>query len=257
MKLAVNLSMIFTEVPLLERFALAAQHGFQHVEIQFPYELSIEQIQTQLNQHQLSLCLINVPAGDLMQGGNGIAGIPGQEENFRAAVQQAIEYAKALNVPSVNILAGKKPVEFEYTTCFTTLADNLKFVCSEFTQHGIQPVFEMINGFDMPNFLIQTVADALKLLEQVNHPALKMQFDCYHMARMNENLLEALDANLNQIGHIQFADVPGRHEPNTGNINYAEIFKFINQSTYQGFIAAEYRPLNHSNDSFEWKNKII
>ena len=256
MKLAVNLSMIFTEVPLLERFNLAAQHGFQHVEIQFPYELSIDQIQTQLVQHQLTLCLINVPVGDLMQGGHGLAGIPAQEENFKVAVTQAIEYAAALNVPSVNILAGKKPDDIEYDVCFKTLVKNLKFSCSEFSQHGIQPVFEMINGHDMPNFLIQTVADGLKLIEQVNDPSLKMQFDCYHMTRMNENLIKALDSNLDNIGHIQFADVPGRHEPNTGKINFDEVFQFLNQSTYTGFVAAEYRPSNHSNDSFEWKNKI-
>ncbi|MEQ4562710.1 MAG: TIM barrel protein, partial [Acinetobacter sp.] len=105
-QLAVNLSMIFTEVPLIERFALARQHGFQHIEIQFPYELSIEQIQTQLHDHQLDLCLINVPAGDLMQGGNGLAGVPGQEQAFAQALQLAIDYATALDVPRVNILAG-------------------------------------------------------------------------------------------------------------------------------------------------------
>ncbi len=100
-KLAVNLSMIFTEVPLIERFALARAQGFNHVEIQFPYELTIGQIQNQLSTHQLNLCLINVPAGDLMQGGHGLAGIPGQEIEFRHAVEQAIQYATALNVPRV------------------------------------------------------------------------------------------------------------------------------------------------------------
>ena len=102
-KLAVNLSMIFTEVPLIERFALARAQGFNHVEIQFPYELSIEQIQTQLTVHDLTLCLINVPAGDLMQGGNGLAGVPGKEIEFHQAVEKALAYATALNVPSVNI----------------------------------------------------------------------------------------------------------------------------------------------------------
>jgi hydroxypyruvate isomerase len=181
-KLAVNLSMIFTEVPLIERFALARAQGFNHVEIQFPYELTIGQIQNQLSTHQLNLCLINVPAGDLMQGGHGLAGIPGQEIEFRHAVEQAIQYATALNVPRVNILAGKQPLDCDLLPCLNTLASNLKMACSMLLEHQIEPVFEMINGTDMPRFLIQNIAQAQEMLEAVHHPALKMQYDCYHMA---------------------------------------------------------------------------
>ena len=191
MQLAVNLSMIFTEVPLVERFALAKKHGFQNIEIQFPYELDIATIQQQLDEHQLRLCLINVPAGDLMQGGNGIAGIPGQEVAFAQAVELAIEYASALKVSSVNILAGKQPEDADLLPCLTTLAENLKFAAIRLSDNNIQPVFEMINGIDMPRFLIQNIAQAQEMLEVVNHPFLKMQFDCYHMAMMNENILEA------------------------------------------------------------------
>ena len=216
-KLAINLSMIFTEVPLLERFALAHAHGFKHVEIQFPYELSIEQLQL----HDLDICLINVP-GDLMQGGHGLAGIPGQEIEFRH--EQAIQYATALNVPSVNILAGKQPLDCDLLPCLNTLASNLKIACSMLSDYQIQPVFEMINGQDMPRFLIQNVAQAQEMLEAVNHPALKMQYDCYHMAMMGEDVLEALKENIAEIGHIQFADCPGRHQPNTASIPYYEIF---------------------------------
>ena len=192
LKFAVNLSMIFTEVPLLERFALAREHGFDHVEIQFPYELTIEQIQAQLTAHQLSLCLINVPAGDLMQGGHGLAGIPGKEIEFHQAMQQAIAYATALKVPSVNILAGKQPLDSDLLPCLNTLADNLKMACSMLADHGIQPVFELINRTDMPRFLVQNVAQAQEMLEAVQHPALKMQYDCYHMAMMGEDVFEAL-----------------------------------------------------------------
>ncbi len=256
-KLAVNLSMIFTEVPLIERFALAHAHGFQHVEIQFPYELSIEQIQTQLTLHDLSLCLINVPAGDLMQGGNGLAGVPGQEIEFHRALEQAIQYATALNVPSVNILAGKQPLDADLLPCLNTLAKNLKLACSMFAAHNIQPVFEMINGTDMPRFLVQNIAQAQEMLEAVRHPALKMQYDCYHMAMMGEDVLQALQENIHDIGHIQFADCPGRHEPDTAQIHYAEIFQWLNQSSYTGFTAAEYKPQAHSSHSFAWKDKYF
>lgn len=253
-KLAVNLSMIFTEVPLIERFALAAKHGFFTVEIQFPYELSIAEIRAQLDQHDLTICLINVPAGDLMRGGNGIAGIPGCEVEFSQAIDLTIQYATALNIPKVNILAGKQPTDADLLPCLNTLSNNLKYACSKLEKHHIQPVFEMINGIDMPHFLIQNIAQAQEMLEAVNHPALKMQFDCYHMTMMKEDVLEALQENINQIGHIQFADCPGRHQPDTADIKYQAIFEYLKSSTYTGFIAAEYKPLGHSEQSFAWKN---
>jgi hydroxypyruvate isomerase len=256
-RLAVNLSMIFTEVPLIERFALAQAQGFEHVEIQFPYELSIEAIQEQLQLHRLSLCLINVPAGDLMQGGNGLAGIPGKELEFSRALEQAVHYAGALDVPRVNILAGKQPQDADLLPCLNTLAENLKLACHILSEHDIEPVFEMINGTDMPRFLVQNIAQAQEMLEAVQHPALKMQYDCYHMAMMGENVLEALQDNLHDIGHIQFADCPGRHEPDTAQIMWAEIFNWLQHSSYQGFIAAEYRPQSHSVNSFAWKKKYF
>ncbi len=256
-KLAVNLSMIFTEVPLIERFALAKEQGFQHVEIQFPYELSIEDIQAQIEQYNLSICLINVPAGDLMQGGNGLAGIPGKETEFHQALKLAIQYATALNVPSVNILAGKQPLDADLLPCLNTLASNLKLACHMLGEHQIQPVFEMINGTDMPRFLVQNIAQAQDILEAIKNPKLKMQFDCYHMAMMGENVSEALQENIDNIGHIQFADCPNRHEPDTANIAYSEIFNWLSTSNYSGFIAAEYKPSKSSMLSFDWKKKYF
>ena len=256
-KLAVNLSMIFTEVPLIERFALAQKHGFHHIEIQFPYELSIEDTQAQLECYDLRICLINVPAGDLMQGGDGLTGVPGREVEFHHALELAIEYAEALNVPSVNILAGKQPTDADLLPCLNTLATNLKLACHMLSDHDIQPVFEMINGTDMPRFLVQNIAQAQEMLEAVQHPILKMQFDCYHMAMMGEDVLSALQENIDWIGHIQFADCPGRHEPDTAQIDYLSIFTWLKQSAYTGYLAAEYKPQSHSNQSFAWMAKYF
>lgn len=255
--LAVNLSMIFTEVPLIERFALAKKHGFQHIEIQFPYELEISEIQTELEKNELSLCLINAPAGDLMQGGNGLTAMPDKTIEFRQALEQAIEYATALQVPSINILAGKQASHLSTEMCFETLIKNLRLASVMFSEHHIQPVFEMINGIDMPNFLVQNIEQAHQILNAVQHPALKMQFDCYHMQMMNEHVLHTLQENIDQIGHIQFADCIGRHEPDTGSIAFHDIFTWLNHSSYAGFIAAEYKPSRHSEDSFAWKNKYF
>lgn len=249
---AVNLSLIFTEVPLIERFALAKQQGFDAVEIQFPYELPIDAIRQQLQQHQLKLILINVPAGDLMQGGNGLAGIPGQELAFRQAVEQAVNYAAALNVPCVNILAGKQPHDADLLPCLHTLASNLKWACERFSQAKITPLIEMINGTDMPRFLIQNLAQAHEMLEAVHHPALKLQYDFYHMAMMGEEVLAGLQQNLDVIAHIQFADCPNRHQPGSGNIDFQSLFDWLKNCTYHGYCAAEYRPSGLSQDSFDW-----
>lgn len=257
LQFSANLSMLFTEVPLIERFALAKQHGFNAVEIQFPYELDIDVISQQLDALQQKLVLINVPAGDLMQGGDGLASVPGREYEFRQAVFQAIRYASALNVPCVNILAGRQSIHADLLPCLETLAKNLRFASTELSNAGITPVFEIINGVDMPRFMIQTIAQAQEMLEAVQHPALKIQFDCYHLAMMNEHIIASFLENLPYIGHIQFADCPNRHEPDTGNINFAEFFEYIQLSTYTGFTGAEYRPSTNTSDTLNWYQPFI
>lgn len=249
---AVNLSLIFTEVPLIERFALARQHGFDAVEIQFPYDVSIDDMGAELARHDLKLVLINVPAGDLMQGGNGLAGVPGQETAFEHAVKLALEYATALQVPTVNILAGRQPLDADLLPCLEVLSRNLVWASDMFAGEGIVPVIEMINGFDMPRFLLQNLAQGQEMLEAVNHKALKLQFDCYHMAKMGEDIVSGLAENLHHIGHIQFADYPNRQQPFSGTLDFMAIFHWIKHSHYQGYTAAEYRPSAASAQSFEW-----
>ena len=257
LKLAVNLSMIFTEVPLLQRFALAKAQGFGTVEIQFPYVHSIDEIAAALSQHQLQLCLINVPAGDLMQGGCGLAGVPGCEAEFAAAIEQAIAYASQLQVPTVNILVGKQPEGIAYADCLDTLTQNLRLACDRLAAHNIQPVIEMINGINMPGFLIQRMAQAQDLLTRVQRPNLKLQYDCYHMAMMGEDVIQCFQNNRQHIAHIQFADCPGRHEPDTAELNFTAFFQAIAQSGYTGFVAAEYVPSQSSLQSLQWKQRYF
>ena len=249
---AANLSLLFTEYPLIERFAYAKQMGFDAVEIQFPYELNIEQIKQQLDEHDLDLVLINVPAGDLMQGGDGLACVPHQEQAFRMAVMQALNYAHALGVGRVNVLAGRQPMDCELLDCLKTLAANLRYAAEAFQSIGVITTFEAINTFDMPRFLVKSVVDMQEMLEAVDHPTLKMQFDCYHMARMNEDLATALRDNINAIGHIQFADVPNRHQPFTGNLPFTALFELISSLNYHGYCGAEYHPTGHTLDSLDW-----
>lgn len=252
LQFAVNLSTIFTEYSLIERFKYAKAHGFDVVEIQFPYSLSISEIQQQLDLHQLKLCLINVPAGDLMQGGDGLAGIPGREHEFAQALAQAIAYAQALKVPRINVLAGRQPADASLDDCLSTLCSNLKLACQAAANINCTVVFELINAVNMPNFIVQDMALAEQIINQLQQPNLKVQYDCFHVAMMGHDICQHYINHHHLIEHIQFADFPHRHEPGTGQLNFETFFKTLSDHQYNGYIAAEYIPQHHSEDSFEW-----
>ncbi len=252
LRFSANLSLLFTERPLAERFAAARAAGFAAVEIQFPYELPVDVIRRELDENGLELVLINVPAGDLMQGGDGLACVPGRENAFRHAVMDALRYAEALDVPCVNVLAGREPAGEHLLRCLHTLAGNLRYATETLQSIGVTTVFEAINTHDMPRFLISNVAQMQEMQDTVDHPTLKMQFDCYHMARMGEDVLGALRANIGRIGHVQFADTPGRHEPGSGELDYDAIFAALRTLPYTGWCGAEYRPRGRTEDSLVW-----
>jgi hydroxypyruvate isomerase len=250
LKFSANLSLLFTERPLPERFAAARTAGFSAVEIQFPYELAIAELQELLEENSLELVLINVPAGDLMQGGDGLACVPDRVDAFRQAVAQAVEYAEALAVPNVNVLAGRQPAGLSRDACLATLADNLRHAVPMLAKVKSGTVLEAINVFDMPRFLIHSVSDMQRLCDGIS--GLKMQFDCYHMSRMGEDVLSELRQNLALIGHVQFADNPGRHEPGTGKIDYKPVFSLLAGSDYAGYCGAEYKPSHLTEDTLGW-----
>lgn len=242
LRFSANLSLLFTEQPLLARFAAARAAGFEAVEIQFPYELPVEAIAEQLDRHQLQLVLINVPAGDLMQGGHGLAGIPGREQAFRRAVLEAMPYVQQLGVPTINVLAGRQPDDADLLQCLHTLAANARYAAEAFHSIGCTTVLEAINTIDMPGFLLSNPVHLEEILEVADHPTLKMQFDCYHMARMGVDVIVALKQHIHDIAHIQFADVPGRGAPGSGDLPYGQIFDVIQQLPYRGWCGAEYHP---------------
>lgn len=250
LRFSANLSLLFAELPLAERFAAARAQGFRDIELQFPYELDLDTLESLLEENEQQLVLINVPAGDLMQGGDGLACVPGREADFREGVAQALDYARALDVPTVNILAGRRPEGMPEAQCEHVLMDNLEYAAGRLHAAGISPVLEAINVFDMPRFLVHSLEDMRRFCLRVPH--LRMQFDCYHMSRMGEDVLELLRENLDRIGHIQFADNPGRHEPGSGRIDYRAIFTFLRDSPYAGFTGAEYRPSRATADTLGW-----
>jgi len=255
MRLACNLSLMFTEVPLLQRFQKAADAGFQTVEIQFPYDETLEDLVNAKTAAGVNVCLINVPAGDLMQGGEGLASVPGKEKEFEDALRLCAKYAKALDVSAVNVLPGRCEFKGQESVYLKVFLKNIQRAAAALEKINVLCTFEAINTKDMPGFLIHSVDQMLDVIDQVQHPNLKMQFDIYHMQIMDGRVDETLRHHANDIGHIQFADVPGRGEPDSGQLNFKQIFAAIAQSGYHGYVAAEYKPTGATQDSLGWMEK--
>lgn len=257
MKLSANISMLFTEQPLLERFGAAKSAGFNAVEIQFPYGEKVADIKAELKAHDLECVLINVPAGDLMEGGEGLASVPGKEAEFAAALVECLSYVTSLRVKRVNVLPGCCKDESKRPQYLETFKRNLKTAADMFKPLGVTVTFEAINTFDMPGFLIHNVQQMLDVVEEINSENIKMQFDVYHMARMEDGDVSAIISRLgDQIGHLQFADSPGRGEPGTGDLDFKSIFYAIEYSSYNGWVGAEYKPSKNTDETLRWKQFI-
>jgi len=258
MKLAANLSMLFNELPLLERFSAAKSAGFHAVEVQFPYVEKVADIKAELKEHELECVLINVPAGDLMEGGEGLASVPGKEAEFAAALVECLSYVTSLRIKRVNVLPGRCLDDSKRPQYLATFMKNLNTAAEMFKPLGVMVTFEAINTFDMPGFLIHNVQQMQDVMADSKHDNIKMQFDVYHMARMEKSNVSALISRLgDQIGHIQFADVPGRGEPGTGELDFESIFHTIECSAYKGWVGAEYKPTKYTEDTLSWKQWVV
>lgn len=249
-KFSANLSTMFREYDLIDRPRAAHTAGFRAVEMQFPYELECSLLAGEIAEYALSVSVINVPCGDFVQGGEGNAALPDQVDDFHNSILLAREYAESLGALNVNILAGTPSIDPE--TANTTLAGNLHYAAAIFAEIGVNVVVEAINDIDRPGFFLSTADSVIDIIDRADHPNLALQFDLYHMAMMDLPLVETYQKHANRIGHIQFADTPGRHEPGTGTIDFGTIFAAIDASGYDGWVAAEYLPANGTENSLEW-----
>jgi hydroxypyruvate isomerase len=251
-RIAANLSMLFTEVPLLERFGAAARAGFRAVELQFPYEAPAEAQRAQLDANGLDMVLHNLPAGNWAAGDRGIACDPARVGEFRDGVARGIAYARVLGVPRLNCLAGVPPAGVGDATARTTFVANLRFAAAALAEAGLALVIEPINRLDVPGFWLHRTDQALSVIEEVGAANLSVQYDIYHAQRSEGELAGTLARHLSKIGHIQFADNPGRHEPGTGEINIAFLFRHLLQLGWSGDIGAEYKPAGRTEDGLAW-----
>jgi hydroxypyruvate isomerase len=244
--------MLFTEHAFLDRFAAAARAGFPAVEYVSPYDYPPDRIAALLAENNLTQALFNLPAGNWDAGERGIACLPGREGEFRAGIGTAIAYAKALGCKTVNCLAGIKPPDVPRAKAFETLAKNLAFASQALKAEGILLVTEPINDFDMPGYLLNTSRDGLDAIDAAETDNLKLQYDIYHMQRMEGALAQTMERLLPRIGHIQIADTPGRHEPGTGEINYGFLLRHLDRIGYDGYVGCEYRPRAGTVEGLSW-----
>lgn len=256
-RLAANLTMLFNEVPFLERFGLAAAAGFRGVEYMFPYEYDAQQLKEQLDAHGLTQVLHNLPAGNWAAGDRGIACLPSRIAEFEAGVDTAIAYAKALGCRQLNCLAGICPPDVDIDAARDTFVRNLRFAANKLDGVGIKLFMEPVNTRDIPGFFLCRTSQAVDIIDTVGSDNLLLQYDVYHMQVMEGDLARTIERLLPRIGHIQVADPPARHEPGTGEINYAFLLGFLDRIGYTGWVGCEYKPATTTAAGLGWTKPYL
>jgi hydroxypyruvate isomerase len=251
-KFAANLSMMYQEHAFLDRFSAAARDGFQGVECMFPYAFAVEEIKAQLDAHGLTLVLFNCPPGDWEGGERGIASLPGREQEFRQSMQQAFTYALALGKPLLHVMAGLLKPGQDANHHLATYLQNLKWAAAEAARHGLTLVIEAINLRDMPFYMLNRQGDAHTICAEIGAPNLRVQFDMYHCQIVEGDLAHTMQRDLAGIAHMQIAGVPGRNEPDSGEIHYPYLFGQMDALGYSGWVGCEYRPKAGTSAGLGW-----
>lgn len=247
-RFAANLSWLYQEHPLPQRFAAAAADGFEAVELLFPYEHDALDLRRHLDDAHLACVLINAPCGNWAAGERGLAALPGRQDDFKRSIDRALRYAAALNTPRIHVMAGLRPPGADENLLWDTYQANLAWACDETAADDVMLLVEPINPTDMPGYLLTRQAEAHRLVGEIGAPQLRVQMDLYH-CRVVEGEISAWltgalrpTAGASVVGHMQVAGVPGRHEPEGGDIDYPAAFELIDQLGYTGWVGCEYRP---------------
>jgi len=255
-----NLTFLFNEVPFLDRFGEAAQAGFRAVEFAFGYDWQVRDIAARVAEHRLEVVLINSPPGNWDAGDRGLASLSGREHEFAASVVTALRYAQALKCPRIHVMAGLLPEgadETERARRLRTYKRNVRFACQEAAEQGVTVLIEPINQRDVPRYLLTTQAEAHAIREEIAMANLEVQMDLYHAQVVEGDLATKIRRWLPHIGHFQIAGVPGRNEPNIGEVNYEYLFRLLDELKYEGWIGCEYRPATTTAAGLDWLYKLI
>lgn len=254
-RFAANLSLLYTEVPFLERFEMAAADGFEGVEYLFPYEHAPELLARYLDEHRLEQVLFNAPPGNWAAGERGLAALPGRTREFRDGIHQALDYAAALQAPRIHVMAGIPSDDADLDHCRDVYLDNIAWAAEQAATRQVDIMIEPINQQDMPGYFLSQQDEALSVCQTLNLPNVKIQFDTYHCQMSEGNVAARLQASLPLVGHIQIAGVPGRHEPDIGELHYPFLFAAIDAMGYLGWVGCEYRPRSETRAGFDWLRK--
>ena len=251
-RFAANLSLMYPEVPFLDRFAAAARDGFDAVEFLFPYEHAPADIASRLKAHGLTQALFNLPPGNWAAGERGMACHPGREAEFAAALAQALPYIEATGCRRVHAMAGVVPAGSSPAACHAAYIGNLRHAATRLAPLGVSVLIEPINTRDMPGYHLNLQQHAHDVLAEVGAPNLQVQMDFYHCQIMEGDLSKRLQKHLAGVGHIQIAGVPDRHEPDVGEVNFPHLFDLLDALGYGGFVGCEYRPKAGTSEGLGW-----
>ncbi len=258
-RFAANLSMMYTEVDFLDRFAAAAADGFTAVEYLFPYAFDSAEIAKRLKVHGLIQALFNGPPGDWDKGERGLASLPGREAQFRASVlDKALPYAQALGCKRVHLMAGVVPAGADRAAHRTTYLTNLAWAAKEAARVGVDILIEPINTRDVPGYFLNRQDDAHQIIHEIGAPNLFVQMDLYHCQIVEGDVAMKIRKYLadpqhrGRVGHFQIAGVPERNEPDRGELFHPYLFDLLDELKWQGFVGCEYRPKADTSAGLTW-----
>lgn len=251
-RFAANLSMLFTELPFLERFEAASKAGFDAVEYLFPYDYPVEEIKQRLDAHNLDQVLFNAPPGDWAAGERGLACLPGREEEFARGIEQAIAYARVLGNRLIHVMAGVVTEEVTLEAATACYINNLRYAARQAAKGGLRVMIEPINNRDMPGYLVNYPDQGRALIDAIGEGNVGLQLDLYHCQMMQGRVTETIMELFDVIEHVQLAGVPGRHEPDVGEMNYPYILGQLDSLGYSGALGCEYNPQGETLDGLKW-----
>jgi hydroxypyruvate isomerase len=251
-KFAANLSMMFTEYSFLDRFDAAAAAGFKAVEFLFPYDYPADQLVEKLQQNGLQQVLFNTAPGDVSAGEWGLAALPGREQDARADIDRALEYAIALKCPNVHVMAGVVPPGEDIARYRETFISNIRYAADAFAPHDIKVLIEALSPPIKPNYLFSSQHQAAELVATIDRPNVFIQFDFFHAQLVDGNISNLIASLTGRYAHIQIASVPDRNEPDDGELNYPWLFAQLDQVGYQGWIGCEYKPRGETTAGLDW-----
>jgi hydroxypyruvate isomerase len=257
LRFAASINLMFNEVPLTQRFAVAKAAGFDAVEVQYPYTITIDEMTAAISKSGVEVLLMNTPQGNAAAGERGLGALPGREADFEAAFAKSLDYAKAAGCKMVHVTAGVPPAGADPAEIDRLFVRNIKAALAASRDSGITLLLETLNHRDFPGYHLVKFAHARRLIEAVGDERLGFQLDLYHRQVNDGDLEHALRDYIDIARHIQIAGAPARNEPDTGEINYRHLFGVIEELGWQGWIGAEYRPKGDTVAGLGWMKTLL